>query len=54
MKTPKSTSISKLVLRFDSELKNLIMQDLRSINRTKNVVIDKITNSVKANHLSIA
>lgn len=54
MKTQKSTPISKLVSRFDNELKNLIMQDLKSINRTKNQVMDKIANSVAVNRLSVA
>ena len=30
MKTYKKTSTSKLAQRFDNELKNLIMEDLRS------------------------
>ncbi len=54
MKTQKTTSISKLVSRFDNELKKLIMQDLKSINSTKNQVMDKIAQSVAGNRLSAA
>ena len=54
MKNANTTSISKLVSRFDSDLKKLIMQDLKAINRTKNQVMDKIANSVAGNRLTAA
>ena len=35
MKSHKTTSISKLVKRFDNELKALLMSDLKRIGKTK-------------------
>jgi len=40
MKSSKKPSTSKLVARFDEELKNLLMEDLRSLrerNQFKNI-----------------
>ncbi|QQL48331.1 hypothetical protein [Mucilaginibacter ginkgonis] len=54
MTTQNTKTVSKLVSRFDNELKKLILQDLKAINRTKNQVLDKITNSVAVNRLSVA
>jgi hypothetical protein len=39
MKTTKTSSASKLVARFDTELKNILMEDLRNF-RVKNKVMN--------------
>jgi len=35
MKTPKTTTVSKLTVRFDNELKTLLMNDLLTIRRAE-------------------
>lgn len=50
MKTYKNTSASKLVARFDKELRNIIMNDLKAIKTAKN----QIFNSITANQLTAA
>ncbi len=51
MKTFKKTSVTKLVARFDNELKNLLLSDLQAIRATK----DKIVKTMKQREqLSVA
>ncbi len=50
MKTYRKPSISKLVAKFDSELKELIMSDLKAIKEAKN----QFLNQSKSNSLSAA
>lgn len=41
MKTYKKTSVSKLVDRFDNELKAILMNDLKSMRAIKDQLINK-------------
>lgn len=49
MKAPKETSINKIMARFDKELKNLLMSDLKTIkNKTLLGSIQHINNQLTA------
>jgi hypothetical protein len=50
MKAYKTQSASKLVARFDSQLKKIIMDDLKALKAVKNQLI----NNMNADKLSIA
>ncbi|MDB5111928.1 MAG: hypothetical protein JWR67_3042 [Mucilaginibacter sp.] len=50
MKTTQKPAISKLVARFDSELMNIIMDDLRAIKGAKN----RFLKIIKTEQLSVA
>jgi hypothetical protein len=50
MKNQKKQAISKLVARFDNELRNLIMEDLRAIKGAKNTFL----RAIKTEQLSVA
>jgi hypothetical protein len=50
MKTPKKLSVSKLLTRFDNELKNIIMNDLKALKEAQNKFLITIT----PDHLSAA
>ncbi|GAA4319449.1 hypothetical protein GCM10023149_18130 [Mucilaginibacter gynuensis] len=50
MKTYKKPSVSKLVARFDNELKNILMNDLKAIKAAK----DQLLNKISADRLSAA
>lgn len=50
MKTYKKPSVSKLVARFDKELKEILMNDLKALKATRNQFLNAIT----ADHLSAA
>ncbi|NCD71524.1 hypothetical protein [Mucilaginibacter agri] len=54
MKTSKNSTVSKLVNRFDSELKSILLADLKAMKQTKNQLIDKIAQTVQGNRLSAA
>jgi len=43
MKTSKKLSVSKLVARFDNELKNIIMNDLKALKEAKSQFLNTIT-----------
>lgn len=45
MKTNSKTSISKLLNHFDNELKNLLMDDLRTIKNAKKKLIQTLNNN---------
>lgn len=42
MKSYKKTSASKLVKRFDNELKALLISDLKNVRRAKNQLFDNL------------
>jgi hypothetical protein len=48
MKTERKPSISKLVTRFDNELKNMLLEDLRNVKNAKNILINSIKQSINA------
>ncbi|MCJ8210356.1 hypothetical protein MUY27_11610 [Mucilaginibacter sp. RS28] len=54
MKTPSKTSVTKLINRFDNELMNLLMEDLKAVKSAKNQLMEKIANSVANTQLSAA
>lgn len=49
-----TSKVTKLVNRFDSELKAILLADLKAVRATKNELIDKIAQSVTGNRLSAA
>jgi hypothetical protein len=50
MKASKTQSASKLVARFDSQLKKIIMNDLKALKAVKKQLI----NNISADNLSVA
>ncbi|WP_158827187.1 hypothetical protein [Mucilaginibacter lacusdianchii] len=56
MKTYRKPSISKLVNRFDNELKQLLMDDLKTVRSAKNQLLESIKQSINTtnNGLSAA
>ena len=54
MKIEKIATVTKLVNRFDNELRAILEADLIAVKRTKNELIDKIAQTVQGNRLSIA
>jgi hypothetical protein len=50
MKTYNKPATSKLVARFDRELKNLLMEDLKALKQVKN----QLFTVIKSSHLSVA
>lgn len=55
MKTYNKPSISKLVDRFDNELKNILLDDLKTVKSAKNQLLDSIKQSInQAKGLSAA
>ncbi|WP_345954716.1 hypothetical protein [Mucilaginibacter sp. PAMB04168] len=52
MKTYSKPSISKLVSSFDTELKNLLLQDLRAVKSAKNQLLESIEQSINAKSLA--
>lgn len=46
MKTNNSTPVSKIVKRFDNELKALLMEDLKAIKGAKDQLINSIKQSI--------
>jgi succinate dehydrogenase flavin-adding protein (antitoxin of CptAB toxin-antitoxin module) len=51
MKAIKSTSVTKLIDRFDNELRTLLMNDLEAIKAAKATIVKSIH---QANQLSVA
>ncbi|MCC8410424.1 hypothetical protein LJ707_15890 [Mucilaginibacter sp. UR6-1] len=45
MKTYRKPSISKLVAKFDNELKALLMSDLKAIKQAKNQFVNSMNNN---------
>lgn len=54
MKSSAKTSVSKLVARFDNELKSLLMEDLKAVKKAKDQILEKINNTAAGNRLSAA
>ena len=48
MKTTTTTPISKIVKRFDNELKALLMEDLKTVRSAKDQLIDSIKQSISS------
>lgn len=48
MKNLRQPSISKLVNRFDNELKAMLLEDLRNVKSAKNQLLDSIKQSISA------
>jgi hypothetical protein len=46
MKNYSKTSTSKLISRFDNELKNLLLQDLQNVKSVKNTLLDTIKQKI--------
>jgi len=53
MKAQKQTSVSKLVARFDNELKTILMNDLKNARNAKDQLLNSIKESI-GNRLSAA
>ncbi len=54
MKTYKQTTVSKLVDRFDNELRTIIMNDLKAIKAAKNQLVTSIQQGLEQDKLSAA
>jgi hypothetical protein len=54
MKTNTKPSISKLVARFDDQLRNIIMQDLQAIKNAKSQLVNTISQAAQNNTLTAA
>ncbi|OKS87935.1 hypothetical protein [Mucilaginibacter polytrichastri] len=54
MKIEKIATVTKLVNRFDNELRAILQADLIAVKRTKNELIEKIAQSVQGKNLSAA
>jgi hypothetical protein len=54
MRTYSQPSISKLVARFDNELKNLLLQDLASAKQAKDQLVNTIKQKISKKGLSAA
>lgn len=52
MKTQNTSTVSKLINRFDNELRNLLMEDLKAVKEAKNQLIDKIKQGVAGSQLA--
>jgi hypothetical protein len=50
MKTPKKSTTSKLIARFDNELKNILMNDLSAVRNTRliNTIQNNLNNRLNA------
>lgn len=50
MKAPKKSTVSKLIERFDNELKNILMNDLSSVRNARlvNTIQNKLNNRLNA------
>ncbi|CAM3918244.1 hypothetical protein MUGA111182_17150 [Mucilaginibacter galii] len=48
MKNSTKPSITKLVNRFDNELKAMLLEDLKNVRSAKNQLIDSIKQSISA------
>jgi hypothetical protein len=54
MRTYNKTTVSKLVARFDTELKNILMSDLKAIKAAKNEILNSVTVGLQQDSLSAA
>ena len=50
MKTPKKSTTSKLIARFDNELKNILMSDLSAVRNMRliNTIQNNLNNRLNA------
>jgi len=54
MKNSRQPPVSKLVSRFDNELKAMLLEDLRNVKSAKNSLIDTIKQSISAKSKSLS
>ncbi|MEO6524606.1 MAG: hypothetical protein ABIN91_23175 [Mucilaginibacter sp.] len=54
MKIEEKTSTSELVDRFDNELRELLMNDLKAIRATKDSLVNKINKGLNQDSLTAA
>ena len=54
MKTYNKIAVSKLVARFDNELKTILMNDLKAIKAVKNEILNSINVGLNQDGLSAA
>ncbi len=54
MRNYRTPSVSKMVKRFDNELKALLLEDLKAVKTAKNKIIDSITQNIKGQSFSAA
>jgi hypothetical protein len=54
MKTYSKKSVSKLVARFDSELRNLLMDDLKAIKSVKDQLMKTLDTGLNQDSLTAA
>ncbi|MBW4890997.1 hypothetical protein KXQ82_14815 [Mucilaginibacter sp. HMF5004] len=54
MKTFKKTSVSKLLVRFDNDLKTILMNDLKAIRSAKSELLNSIKQGMEPDTLSAA
>lgn len=53
MKTQKKMSVSKMMARFDNELKNILMTDLSAVRNTRTSLLNTIQHNIN-NRLTAA
>jgi hypothetical protein len=54
MRNYRTPSVSKMVKRFDSELKALLLEDLKTVKNAKNKIIDTLTQNLNGQTYSAA
>jgi len=54
MKSFKKTSVSKLIARFDNDLKTILMNDLKAVRSAKNQLLTSIKQGMEPDTLSAA
>jgi len=54
MKNSRQPSISKLVNRFDNELKAMLLEDLKNVKSAKSQLLDSIKQSISAKGKSLS
>jgi hypothetical protein len=54
MEIEKIATVTKLVNRFDDELKAILLADLVAVKRIKTELMDKIAQTTQGNRLSVA
>ena len=54
MRNYRTPSVSKMVKRFDSELKALLLEDLKTVKNAKNKIINRLTQNLSGQSYSAA
>jgi hypothetical protein len=54
MRTYKKIAVNKLVARFDNELRNILMNDLKTMKCVKNQIANTIKHGLNQDNLSVA